>query len=414
MSRIVLATSSAELRDRVHQATAGAFLPLPLGPLPADPAQFFAQLEGAPLPDVVLLDAREDPAHAVSLAARLQQHCPAASVVLLGDQGPETALAALRAGVRDIVPPGAGAAEIRLALELAGQSAQARAAALAEPTSATAGAAGRVISVVSPKGGVGKTTVATNMAVELARRSPGSTVLVDLDIQFGDVASALDLEPEYFLVDTVQGPAKQDSMVLKTVLTQHPTGLHVIAAPDSPADADMVTSDDVAHLLRVLASEFRHVVVDTAPGLSEHTLAVLDETSDLVLVTSMDVPGVRGMRKEIDTLRRLDLLPPAHHVVLNFASPKSLLTVADVEFTIGTGVDLQLPRSKAAPDSIDQGVPLLQSGVRDPLTRALRALVDRVVGTEDSGQPAPDSYPTRRSRSQPRRAASRWRRTKVA
>ncbi|MDD9204957.1 P-loop NTPase, partial [Georgenia sp. 10Sc9-8] len=96
---------------------------------------------------------------------------------------------------------------------------------------------GRVISVVSPKGGVGKTTVATNLAVGLAQAEAHSTVLVDLDIQFGDVASALDLQPEYTLPDAVTGPASRDTMVLKTFLIQHETGLYVICGPDSPAAA---------------------------------------------------------------------------------------------------------------------------------------------------------------------------------
>ncbi|SDD87557.1 AAA family ATPase [Auraticoccus monumenti] len=418
MSRILLVSPSEELEQRVHQATGGAFLPLRAAEVPADAGQLFAQLGGAPAPDVVVLDLRPDPAQAVALAGRLAQQCPQISVVLVGDQGPETALAALRAGVRDLLPAEAGPAEIKLALELAARSAAARASVAAAGSASSHTAAGRVISVVSPKGGVGKTTVAANLAVGLAQRFPSTVVLVDLDIQFGDVSSALDLEPEYFLVDTVRGAASTDSMVLKTVLTRHSTGLYVICAPDSPADADTITEGDVARLLQMLAAEFRYVVVDTAPGLSEHTLAALDQTTDLLLLTSMDVPGVRGMRKELDTLRKLELLPSSHHVVLNFADPRSLLTIADVEFTIGTGVDVQLPRSKAVPDSVDQGVPLLQSGRRDPMTKQLSALVDRFVGADGAAVPpgpeATGSYPTKKPKVPPRRAASRWRRTRTA
>ncbi len=413
MSRILLVSPSSDLEQRLHQATGGAFLPLRTEQLPADPAQLFAALGGAPLPDVLVLDTRPDPVQAVDLAGRLTLQCPQISVVLVGDQGPETALAALRAGVRDLLAPDATAVDIGLALERAGAGAGARTSVVTSSTPQAA--AGRVVTVVSPKGGVGKTTVAANLAVGLAQRFPSAVVLVDLDIQFGDVASALDLEPEYFLVDTVRGQARTDSMVLKTVLTRHSTGLYVICAPDSPADADTVTEADVARLLQMLAAEFRYVVVDTAPGLSEHTLSALDQTSDLLLLTSMDVPGVRGMRKELDTLRRLELLPTSHHVVLNFADPKSLLTVADVEFTIGTGVDVQLPRSKAVPDSVDQGVPLLQSGRRDPMTKQLQQLVDRLVGPEEgTALPGPDAYAPKRPKSSPRRAASRWRRTRAA
>ena len=196
--------------------------------------------------------------------------------------------------------------------------------------------------------------MATNLAVGLARTAPHSTVLVDLDVQFGDVASALDLDPEYSLPDAVHGPASQDTMVLKTFLTLHETGLYVICGPRTPADADGIAGQDVSRLLQMLASEFRYVVVDTAPGLSEHTLAALDQTTDLVLLTSMDVPGVRGLRKELDALTQLDLLTDSRHVVLNFADTRAGLSVADVEATIGTA---RRPRAAAVEGSPGVGQP---------------------------------------------------------
>jgi pilus assembly protein CpaE len=235
--------------------------------------------------------------------------------------------------------------------------------------------------VASPKGGVGKTTVATNLAIGLTSSAPQSTVLVDLDVQFGDVASALGLVPEYSLPDAVQGPASQDTMVLKTFLTQHPSGLYAVCGSESPAAGDTVTGDDVTRLLALLAREFRYVVVDTAPGLSEQTLAALDRSSDVVMLSSMDVPGVRGLRKELDVLRELCMIPAGRHVVMNFADAKGGLSVRDVETTIGTGVDVVLPRSAAVPASTNQGVPLLESGRRDPMAKELRRLVSRFAAT---------------------------------
>jgi pilus assembly protein CpaE len=99
------------------------------------------------------------------------------------------------------------------------------------------------------------------------------------------------------------------------------------------------------------------------------------------MLSSMDVPGVRGLRKELDVLRELCMIPAGRHVVMNFADPKGGLSVRDVETTIGTGVDVVLPRSKAAPASTNAGVPLLQSGQRDPMTKELRRLVSRFAAT---------------------------------
>ena len=378
MSLIVLATASADLQDKVQRATDGNCVPLPLGPLPISPAAMFAQLDMDVPPDVIVLDSGRDATLALELAAQFDQQCPGISVILVSDLGLEIGLEAMRAGVRDILDPESSVSAIRPVLERASDAAQARA---LEPekvdgaTVSSSAAAGRVISVVSPKGGVGKTTVATNLAVGLARARRHSTVLVDLDVQFGDVASALNLDPEYSLPDTLHGPASRDTMVLKTFLTLHETGLYVICGAKSPAEADSITAQQVSHLLQMLASEFHYVVVDTAPGLSEHVLAAMDASSDLVLVTSMDVPGLRGLRKELDALTELGMLSDSRCVVLNFTDTRAGLTVADAEATIGSPINVVLPRSKATPRSVNQGVPLLQSGARDPMTKELRRLV---------------------------------------
>ena len=431
MSRIVLATASVDLRQRMHQATNGDFLSL-FGPLPEDPAHVFAQLEESTPPNVVVLDASVEPEAGLELAARFDAQCPAISVILVTESAAEVSRAAMQAGVRDILHPAADIADIRQVLDRAFSAAVERAAALdrakgAQPADDASAKTGRVITIVSPKGGVGKTTVATNLAVGLARTVPNSTVLVDLDVQFGDVASALDLEPEYWLPDAVHGPASRDPMVLKTFLTRHQTGLYVICGPRTPADAEGISGQDVSRLLQMLASEFAYVVVDTAPGLSDHTLAALDRTTDLVLLTSMDVPGIRGLRKELDTLTQLGLAPNSRHVVLNFIDTRAGLSIADVEATIGTRIDERLPRSKAIVASVNQGLPLLQTGGRDPMTKQLRGLVNRFAPAplpklkpQPAGRKAPAPTkapkPTRAPKPKknaapepkPRRAAGHW------
>ena len=381
MSRVVLAGAGEELILRVKQATDGDVYVLPPGRLPSDPARLFEQLLDDELPDVLLVGPHTPAPEVLTLAGRLDVQSPGITVVLMADPSPDMWRSAMRAGIRDLLPPDADVAEIAVAVERAGHAAAGRRRVL-RPVSETDRYAGRVITVASPKGGVGKTTVSTNLAIGLTAAAPQSTVLVDLDVQFGDVASALGLTPEYTLPDAVHGPASEDTMVLKTFLTQHPSGLYAVCGSESPAAGDTVSGEDVSRLLASLAREFRYVVVDTAPGLSEQTLAALDRASDVVMLTSMDVPGVRGLRKELDVLRELCMIPAGRHVVMNFADPKGGLTVRDVETTIGTGVDVVLPRSKAVPASTNQGVPILQSGSRrDPMVHELRRLVSRFSAT---------------------------------
>jgi pilus assembly protein CpaE len=380
MSRVVLAGAGEDLILRVKQATDGDVSVLPPGRLPGDPARLFEQLLDGELPDVLLVGPHAPAPEVLTLAARLDVQSPGISVVLMAEPSPEMWQAAMRAGIRDLLSPGADVDEIRAAVERAGQAAAGRRRVL-RPVNETERYTGRVITIASPKGGVGKTTVSTNLAIGLTAAAPQSTVLVDLDVQFGDVASALGLVPEYTLPDAVRGPASEDTMVLKTFLTQHPSGLYAVCGAESPAAGDTVSGEDVTRLLASLAREFRYVVVDTAPGLSEQTLAALDRATDVVMLTSMDVPGVRGLRKELDVLRELAMIPAGRHVVMNFADPKGGLQVRDVETTIGTGVDVVLPRSKAVPASTNQGVPIIQSHRRDPMAKEMRRLVARFAAT---------------------------------
>ncbi|GAB3350961.1 AAA family ATPase [Modestobacter lapidis] len=380
MSRVVLAASDDDLARRISAAADGDVHVLPDGRLPGDPARLFEQLTDGEIPEVLLIGPGAPASDVLTLAARLDVQCPGISVVLIARPEPELWQAAMRAGIRDLLEPGADVEEFRAAIERAALAAAGRRRAL-RPLEDTARYTGRVITVASPKGGVGKTTVATNLAIGLTSSAPQSTVLVDLDVQFGDVASALSLVPEHTLPDAVHGPASQDTMVLKTFLTGHPSGLYAVCGSESPAQGDTVSAADVTRLLTSLAREFRYVVVDTAPGLSEQTLAALDRATDVVMLSSMDVPGVRGLRKELDVLRELCMIPAGRHVVMNFADPKGGLSVRDVETTIGTGVDVVLPRSSAVPASTNQGVPLLQSGGRDPMTKELRRLVSRFAAT---------------------------------
>lgn len=383
MTNVLLTTDSSELEARVHAAAGGNCIAVPAHPIPADPAQLLAQLRHDSLPDIVVLDASRAPQDALALAERFDRELPGTGVVLIGDPG-AISVAAMRAGVRDVLPADTDAESLRVALDRVGAAVLARRAQVGimpTPAPVAQAAPGRVLTVLSPKGGAGKTTIATNLAVGLAQTAPGSVVLVDLDVQFGDVATALSLEPEFTLDDVVHGAALRDPIAMKTHLTHHPSGLSVVCAPDNPAAADTITPEQVSALLSLLATQFRFVVVDTAAGLEARTLAALDHTTDPLLLTTFDVTGSRGLRKEIATLRDLGMLTNARQVVLNFADPKGGLSVADVEATIRSRVDLTIPISKAVTASLNTGTPLLQQKPNDAASKQLRKLLTYYAGT---------------------------------
>ncbi|MHA7208940.1 AAA family ATPase [Arthrobacter sp. MDT1-65] len=345
---------------------------------PAQPQDVLAQLNQPNLLDVLVLGPGVPLEQALTLAVAFEVQRPEVAVLLVATPTPDVVLAAMRAGVRDVVEPEADTAALSVLLHRAVRSAAIRRRTVdAGGQPGTGGSTGRVIAVVSPKGGAGKTTVASNLAVGLAATAPHGTVLVDLDLQFGDVASALSISPEHSVADVVHGPARRDTMVLKSFLSAHPTGLYALCAPSTPDTAEQMTGDDIAHLIEQLAGQYRFVVIDTAPGLSDHTLAAMDKATDFVFVSGMDVPSVRGMRKEFDVLAELGMVPLKRHVVLNAADPRGGVSLEDVKATLGVGVDVIIPSSRALRLSTNQGIPLLQRKARDRASKALRALVAR-------------------------------------
>lgn len=377
---------SAALEQRFEQATGGDAVRLDVEQLlPA--GGLLARIEECGYPRTVVLGEDVPLERALRLAGDVDLARPAISVVVVAhaDFDADLWVTAMRAGVRDVLAPDASVADVAAVLARAASLAEARAQTTFE--SVPGRPDHRVIVVASAKGGVGKTTVSTNLSIGLAQAGHGSTVLVDLDMQFGDVASALALAPEYTLPDTVHGAASTDPLVLKTFLSRHTTGLYVVAGSESPASGDAVSADQVRRLIDTLSREFRYVVVDTAPGLSEHTLAALELATDLVLMSSMDVPGIRGFRKELDVLRELHLVPDGLHLLLNGQDSAGALSMTDIEATIGQPLDIVLPRSGAVALSTNTGVPLLQSGTRDPVARGLRTLLARFL-PEGSARPA--------------------------
>ncbi|WP_144671200.1 AAA family ATPase [Arthrobacter sp. U41] len=381
MSRYVLITPNADFERLVRLATAGMHGSLQVfhsDRLPDGPGDVLRQMVGEP-PEVLILGPGISVDGSLKLASVVDLQYPEISVILAAPSTPETVLQAMRAGVRDLLDPGADPDTIRVMLERASLAAAGRRRGLAPQASEHVdnGGGGRIIAVMSPKGGVGKTTVATNLAVGLGKAAPMSVVIVDLDLQFGDVASGLLLEPEFTLTDAVLGAASQDSMVLKTYLTVHPAGIYALCAPRSPVEMDRITAAQVSHLLEQLRREFRYIVVDTAPGLGEHVLATLEQATDAVWICGMDVPSIRGLRAGLQILEELALVPEQRHIVLNMADRRAGLSLKDVEATIGAPVDVVLPRSKSLPFSTNKGVPVLQEGTRDSAAKGLRRLVDR-------------------------------------
>jgi pilus assembly protein CpaE len=371
------------LRDAVSAADGTTVLSSPTAFESGDIGTIVAELiQGQP--DLVVVGPDSDLDIALHVAEQLDAEHPEISVVLVAVPSASVLERAMHAGTRGVLSPDAAQAEIESVVTRAITVAQRRRE-LVMPVVET-GPKNRVIPILAAKGGSGKTTVSTNLAVSLAREYPGDVVIVDLDVQFGDVASAFGLEPMHTFADIARHPGPIDITRLKTLLTpKQSAGLYVLAAPDSPAEADDLEPKMVADIVRLLATEFPYVIVDTSAGIDEFTLEVLDLASDLVLLASMDVPSVRAVSKEIDALEMLGLRNADWHLVLNRASSKVGLTIEDVEATLGRQIDVRIPSSRSVPLSVNRGVPISIQERKSPVGRAFEELARRTAHAEAKG-----------------------------
>jgi pilus assembly protein CpaE len=342
-------------------------------------------------PGVVILGSALDKSDALRMASEIDQAGRGIAVVVVAELRSATVDAALAAGVRAVVSPDADDATLRSGLQRAIDAAD-RQIPLATAADAGAGAAevhrmGRVITVTAPKGGAGKTVLASNLAVGLAREAPRRVVVVDLDLQFGDIAYAFSLEPQHSVVDAAASGA-DDPTALKVFLSHHEAGLYALCAPDDPGGGDEVNAEAVPGILSRLAAEFDFVVVDTGAGLTEHTLAALDVSTDAILIADADVPSIRHLAKVVATLDRLQMVRMRRHFVLNRADARIGIRMSDVLQGVGLHMDVEIPTAREVPISLSQGIPIVLSNPKSSMAKKVGRLVDRVSeGVGNGGSP---------------------------
>jgi pilus assembly protein CpaE len=227
--------------------------------------------------------------------------------------------------------------------------------------------------------------VTTNLGVAIAQAAPHEVVVVDADLQFGDVGSALGLDAEHTVADAARSLPALDAMGLKVFLTPHESTLYTLCAAQNPADGERVSAEHMEALLDLLAAQFRFVLVDTPAGLSEHTLSALERSTDIVVMASMDVPSIRAVRKELEALDALGMTEQRRHLVLNRSDSRVGIGVEDVEASVGARIDIAIPSSRAVPLSVNQGNAIVQSDPGSAVSKELLALAARFV---DNVEPA--------------------------
>ncbi|OLE24960.1 MAG: hypothetical protein AUG44_17470 [Actinobacteria bacterium 13_1_20CM_3_71_11] len=353
----------------------------------ADLAELAALVHADPGAQLVILGPTVTLPDAVGFAARHRLTRPSLGVVLLRDQVDVAVLAeAIRSGVREVItaadPDGIRAACAR-SLDVSRQLV------LGTPAPAKPTREGQILTVFAGKGGSGKSTVASNLAVALAAGGANRVLLVDLDLAFGDIAIMLQLVPRRTIADAVPMVGRLDETGIRSLVTPYAPGLDTLLAPPGPAEGERVGRELVDEILKIARRMYDYVVVDTPPAFTDQVLAALDLSQWYLLVATPDVPSLKNLRL---TLNMFDLLEyPANQrlVVLNRADAQVGLTQADIDKVIRAPINGRVPSTRDVPVSINRGVPLMVSSPQSPVSRCVQQIVDTHIATaEEHDRPA--------------------------
>jgi pilus assembly protein CpaE len=294
---------------------------------------------------------------------------------------------ALRAGVRDVLASPVDTGQLVATVQRVAETVAPLANLGAGPGPAVPdldGQLGRVVTVFSTKGGAGKSVIAANLAVALARRSERPVVLVDADLQFGDIAVMLKLAPQHTIVDAVSSIQKLDASLLQSLLVTHePSGLLVLPAPLEPAFADQIGAEEMIRIVDLLRTFCGHVVVDTPAYFNDVVLGLIEASDDVLLVAGMDIPNIKNVKIGLQTLKLLNTPMDKIHLVLNRANSKVKLEVGEVEKTLGVKATALIPSDVVVPQAVNKGTPVILSSPKAGVTKAIEDLAKLFATTED-------------------------------
>jgi pilus assembly protein CpaE len=321
----------------------------------------------------------EDSNRELALIKQLAAGCPDTAVLCAArNASPALILGSMRAGAREFIQLPIIAEEFRTVIDSVVEFAAAR--------MNSAQDNGRVIAVFSGKGGSGVSFFSTNLAAAMGV----STLLVDLNLQSGDAASFLGLETKYSLADFVHNRARLDDALMTSLVTPHSTNLAVLAAPLEAHEAEDIKPQDVTEILHLLRHRYASVILDLPHTFDPVTVAALDLSDDILVVLTLDIPGLRATKRALKVFDHLDYPREKVHVVVNRWSKNIDVQLQKVEAHLGERLIGFVPNDyRRVMDSINLGNPLVRADPSSKITAEIRRIAALVSGSNGHVPPPP-------------------------
>ena len=332
-------------------------------------------------PNILLIHAGENDTDAISLAERVIQRKPRTFVIMVMQSLTlERMQMANGAGCHNIAPMPGSAKELCDLIRRVHNAEKDRITAL--DTNERATWSSKIITVYGAKGGLGKTTIAVNLALMLAKQQKKVAIL-DLDLLFGDVHIFMDVEPKETIADLMQESFSNSIDGVRAFMAVHSSGIHILCAPKTPEYAETVSGERIQSLLALLRSYYDYIIIDTAVNFSDPTLAALEASSAILFLTGLDVSTLKNSKVALSVLESLGQKKKVR-VIINRAVEISSITVADVQRIVDAPILARIPSDYlVAVAALNQGQPFVQSAPRAKLSLAIADIGEKIITGND-------------------------------
>ncbi len=346
-------------------------------------------------PDIVLMDVNMPIMDGIQATEILAQEIPNSPVIIMSVQGERDYLRrAMQSGAREFLIKPFSGDELIASIRRVYQLEQKKESFMAKAPAAAAGGAApgqvtrprgeqsQVIFFYSGKGGVGKSLIAANLAVSMAKETKARVALVDLDLQFGDIGVLLNLDHSQGVTDLVENIEHMDPDFIREVMVEGPFGVKVLLSPISPELADLVTVDHIRKIFAEMRKIFDFIVVDSSTHLGEINLEVLDHADRVVVVTSLSIPAIKDTKLALKIFDSLSVSPDRVILLLNKSDAHSEFNKESVEANLRFPITAQIPNdAKLVINSINRGNPFVTTHPESEISQRIRELVGKMLPT---------------------------------
>lgn len=336
-------------------------------------------------PDIILMDINMPGMDGLTATSLLVSEMPQAGIIIMSVQGEQEYLRrAMIAGAKDYLTKPFGGDELLQAVKQVYTAEQRRRKVV--PLEPRATSPGKVFTVFSTKGGVGKTTLATNLAVAIAAKTRQRVCIIDGDLPFGDVSLFLNVMPRATIADLLADIDDLDGKLLAGYLTRYSDSVDVLAAPHRPEQAEMISGAHLSAVLKVMRTVYQYIVIDTAPSFSEAMLTALDEADRVLIVSSLDMPTIKNVKLCLDVMDTLGYSDEKIKMVLNRANGEGGMDVREVEESLRRPFTAVVPSDgKLVVASVNRGIPFVVTSPEAAVSQSVFGLVRTLTG--DAAQP---------------------------